>query len=84
MLSKNGFTLPGLINGEVAKSLDAFAPTEIRKKYITLKRSQKQDYDPKSCYVFPDFLIDESHSLDKDSWNTKNQHIIMEIHIFLL
>ena len=78
MLSKKGFTLPGLINGEVAKSLDAFAPTEIRDKYITLKRSQKQDYAPKSCYVFPDFLIHESHSLDKASWNTKNQHIIIE------
>lgn len=78
MLSKNGFTLPGLINGEVAKSLDAFAPIEIKNKYLTLKRSLKQDYTPKSCYVFPDFLIHESHSSKKDSWTVNNQHIIIE------
>ena len=78
MLSKKGFTLPGLINGEVAKSLDAFAPTEVKDKYLKLKRSQKQDYNPKSCYVFPDFLIHESHSSEKDFWNIDNQHIIIE------
>ncbi len=78
MLSRKGFTLPGLVNGEVVKSLDAFAPEEIRNKYITLKRSQKQDYYPKSCYVFPDFLIHENHSSKKGSWTENNQHIIIE------
>lgn len=77
-LSKKGFRLPGMINGEVAKSLDALAPVEIKSQYIEIKRHHKPNYNPKSCYIFPDFLIHENHSSDKDTWTPDNQHIIIE------
>ena len=79
MLSKkNGFTLPGKINGEVAKSLDALAPQEVKEQYKELKRRQTPSYNPKSCYIFPDFLIHENHSPEKETWTRENQHIIIE------
>lgn len=77
-LSEKGYRLPGLINGEVAKSMDALAPVEIKNQYIELKRHYKSNYNPKSCYVFPDFLIHESHSSDKNKWTSDKQHIIIE------
>lgn len=77
-LSEKGLKLPGMINGEVAKSLDAMAPREIKEKYKELKRIHKHSYNPKSCYVFPDFLIHESNSPDKETWTFENQHIIIE------
>lgn len=77
-LSEKGYRLPGIINGEVAKSMDALAPVEIKNQYIELKKHYKPNYNPKSCYVFPDFLIHESHSSDKDKWTEDKQHIIIE------
>ncbi len=76
-LSKQGLTLPGLINGEVAKSLDA-ASLEAKKEYLKIKRMRKSDYNPNSYYVFPDFLIHESHSSEEDTWTQQKQHIIIE------
>ena len=79
MLSKKeGFILPGKINGEVAKSLDALAPRDAKEQYIELKRQQTPGYNPKSCYIFPDFLIHENQSPDKNTWTSTNQHIIIE------
>lgn len=79
MLSKkDGFKLPGKINGEVAKSLDALAPQDVKDQYLELKRRQTPDYNPKSCYIFPDFLIHENHSPEKETWTRENQHIIIE------
>lgn len=79
MLSgKEGFRLPGIINGEIAKSIDAMAPLEIKEKYLELKRRQKANYNPKSCCIFPDFLIHESHSPERTTWTRDNQHIIIE------
>lgn len=75
-LSKKGLTLPGLINGEVAKSLDA-ASMEAKKEYVKIKRMRKSDYNPNSYYVFPDFLIHESHSSEGDTWTQQNQHILL-------
>ena len=77
MLSKKGLELPGLINGEVAKSLDTTS-RETKEKYIELKRKQNPSYEPRSCYVFPDFLIHKSHSPNQDAWTIDNQHIIIE------
>lgn len=79
MLSKkNGFNLPGKINGEVAKSLDAMAPQDVKDQYLELKRKQTSGYNPQSCYIFPDFLIHENHSPEKETWTRENQHIIIE------
>lgn len=73
-----GFKLPGKINGEVAKSIDALAPQEVKEQYLELKRKQTPGYNPKSCYIFPDFLIHENHSPEKETWTCENQHIIIE------
>ena len=77
MLSRKGLTLPGLINGEVAKSLDA-GSSKAKEEYVKIKRMKNQEYSPNSCYVFPDFLIHESHSKEQDTWTKENQHIIIE------
>ena len=79
MLSKmEGLELPGKINGEVAKSLDALAPQDVKEEYLELKRRQTPDYNPKSCYIFPDLLIHENHSPERETWTRENQHVIIE------
>lgn len=76
-LSKVGLKLPGIINGEVIKSLDA-ASDEVRNEYKRIKKDHDNKYSSNSCYVFPDLLIHEDHSLKKETWTTDNQHIIIE------
>ena len=76
-LSENDFTLPGLINGEVAKSLD-WASSDVKEKYKNIKKKIKPDYNPSSYYVFPDFLIHESHSSESNNLTQENQHVVIE------
>lgn len=70
-------SVSGLINGEIAKSLHEISK-KAKDEYVKIKRKKKKDFSPSSCYVFPDFLIHESHSKDQNTWTTENQHIIIE------
>ncbi len=74
-LCKGGYQIPGLMNGEVAKSLD-IEGCEISNKYAEIKKMLKPDYKSKPKYVFPDFLIHESHN--PQELIQSKQHFIIE------
>lgn len=76
MLCKKCPKVSGIINGEVAKRLDS-GSTKFKEEYIKIKKKMKPRVEP-SNYVFPDFLIHESHSTEKTEWTRDKQHIIIE------
>lgn len=75
--SNQKVSIPGLINGEVIKSLSACSQNA-KDEYVKIKRMKNKEYSAGSYYVFPDFLIHESHSEDNNTWTPENQHIIIE------
>ena len=76
MLCKKSPKVSGIINGEVAKSLDS-GSDEFKKEYVKIKKKINPKVEP-SNYIFPDFLIHESHSTERAEWTNEKQHIIIE------
>ena len=72
-LCKGDYQIPKIISGEVAKDL-YIEGSEYSDKYAEIKKSIKPGYKSKPRYVFPDFLIHNSHN----SQELTNQHIIIE------
>ena len=72
-LCKENFQIPEMISGEVAKNL-FIEESEFSEKYAEIKKKLKPDYKSKPKYVYPDFLIHNSHNCQE----LTNQRFIIE------
>lgn len=72
-LCRGNYRIPEMISGEVAKDL-FIEGSEFSEKYAEIKRKLKPDYKSKPKYVYPDFLIHNSHKRQ----DLTNQHLIIE------